>query len=106
MASRRAFERDGHGSYFVPLRVSVVHSADLKSLSTPVWATLRIAAFGAVVLAVPVAARAVEPRGQTAALCASGSGKVHEEEFVSLGGIGQWVTIKGDSCANPVILFL
>ena len=29
-----------------------------------------------------------------------------EEAFVRLGGIEQWVTIKGDDCANPVILFV
>ena len=26
--------------------------------------------------------------------------------FVTIGGIEQWVTIKGDSCANPVVLFI
>ncbi len=29
-----------------------------------------------------------------------------EERFVRLGGIEQWITIKGRSCANPVVLFL
>ena len=39
-------------------------------------------------------------------ICVSTAQKVHEEKFVSVGGIEQWITIKGDSCTNPVILFL
>jgi pimeloyl-ACP methyl ester carboxylesterase len=31
---------------------------------------------------------------------------VHEEMFVRIGGIDQWITIKGDDRNNPVILFL
>lgn len=38
--------------------------------------------------------------------CASPAQKVDEKGFVSIGGIEQWVTVKGDSCANPIILFL
>lgn len=38
--------------------------------------------------------------------CTSPAQKVHEEGYVQIGGIQQWVTIKGGSCANPVILFL
>jgi pimeloyl-ACP methyl ester carboxylesterase len=38
--------------------------------------------------------------------CASPSQEVNEKGFVSIGGIDQWVTVKGDSCANPIILFL
>ena len=38
--------------------------------------------------------------------CASPAQKVDERGFVSIGGIKQWVTVKGDSCANPIILFL
>ncbi len=38
--------------------------------------------------------------------CASPSQKIDEKGFVSIGGIEQWVTVKGDSCANPIILFL
>jgi hypothetical protein len=26
--------------------------------------------------------------------------------FVRIGGIDQWITIKGDDCNNPVVLFL
>lgn len=31
---------------------------------------------------------------------------VHEEKFVLIGGIEQWITIRGERCDNPVILFL
>jgi pimeloyl-ACP methyl ester carboxylesterase len=34
----------------------------------------------------------------------AGQGKLDEKGFVAIGGIEQWITIKGDSCANPVIL--
>lgn len=36
--------------------------------------------------------------------CAAKQGKLDEKSFVAIGGIEQWITIKGDSCANPVIL--
>jgi pimeloyl-ACP methyl ester carboxylesterase len=39
-------------------------------------------------------------------VCADASGKVDEKGFVQIGGIPQWVTVKGDRCANPVILFV
>jgi len=39
-------------------------------------------------------------------VCASPAQKVDEKGFVSIGGIEQWVTVKGDSCANPIILFI
>ena len=54
----------------------------------------------------PSVAGGAEVREQTTAVCVSTAQRVHEETFVSIGGIKQWVTIKGDSCANPVILFL
>ena len=38
--------------------------------------------------------------------CASATSKVDERGFVPVGGIAQWVTVKGDSCANPIILFI
>jgi pimeloyl-ACP methyl ester carboxylesterase len=44
-----------------------------------------------------------------AALSAQGtvtSGPIHEDAFVMLGGIEQWITIHGDDGANPVILVL
>jgi pimeloyl-ACP methyl ester carboxylesterase len=40
------------------------------------------------------------------AACVSPSQPVHEDRFIPVGGAEQWVTIHGDSCANPVILFL
>ena len=46
---------------------------------------------------------AVEP---TALECQSTPRPLNEERFVRLGGIEQWITIKGRSCANPVVLFL
>ena len=42
----------------------------------------------------------------TTAACTTPSQTIHEESFVPLGGITQWVTVHGQSCANPVILFL
>src|SRR5687768_3270356 len=31
---------------------------------------------------------------------------IHEERFLAIGGIEQWVTVHGEDCANPVVLFL
>jgi hypothetical protein len=31
---------------------------------------------------------------------------IKEEMFVRIGGIDQWITIKGDDSNNPVVLFL
>lgn len=36
--------------------------------------------------------------------CAAGGGPLDEKGYVAFGGIEQWVTIKGSSCANPVLL--
>ncbi|MEP6898732.1 MAG: alpha/beta hydrolase [Rhodanobacter sp.] len=38
--------------------------------------------------------------------CTSAPTKLDEKGFVTIGGIEQWITVKGDSCANPVILFI
>lgn len=38
--------------------------------------------------------------------CKAGKRQVNEEGYVRIGGIEQWVTIKGADCANPVILFV
>ena len=38
--------------------------------------------------------------------CTPAPAKLDEKGFVSIGGIEQWITVKGDSCANPVILFI
>ncbi|CAN5144850.1 alpha/beta hydrolase [soil metagenome] len=53
----------------------------------------------ALLLATSAASAAVEP------LCTPGL-RVNEEKFVSIGGIEQWITIKGERCENPIILFL
>lgn len=31
---------------------------------------------------------------------------INEEKFITLGGIQQWITIKGDDSSKPIILFL
>ncbi len=62
---------------------------------------------GALVLdASSLEAASAIPSEQGTGACVSTAQKVHEEMFVSIGGIEQWITIKGESCANPVILFL
>ena len=38
--------------------------------------------------------------------CAASARPIHEESFVPIGGIEQWITIKGGDSANPVVLFL
>ncbi|MEZ2417259.1 alpha/beta fold hydrolase [Luteibacter sp. RCC_6_2] len=38
--------------------------------------------------------------------CGSKPAKVDDSRFVVIGGIEQWVTAKGDSCANPILLFI
>jgi len=42
----------------------------------------------------------------SAPACTSPAQSLDEKGFVRIGGIDQWVTIKGDRCDNPVILFL
>ncbi len=41
-----------------------------------------------------------------AAKACAGARPVDEARYVPIGGIDQWVTIRGGSCANPVVLFL
>ncbi|MGM9513179.1 alpha/beta hydrolase [Roseateles sp. DB2] len=38
--------------------------------------------------------------------CASPEQRVDEQGFVKLGGVEQWVTVKGDRCGNPLVLFI
>lgn len=38
--------------------------------------------------------------------CVPGAPGIDEARFVSIGGVEQWITIRGANCANPVILFL
>lgn len=56
--------------------------------------------------AVLTLAACATPNSQAIAGCGSPGQEVHEETFVAIGGIEQWITIKGESCANPVVLFL
>ncbi len=42
----------------------------------------------------------------TQALRARAPERVNEEMFIQVGGIAQWITIKGDNRNNPVVLFL
>lgn len=43
--------------------------------------------------------------GEAPAACQPGQ-KIAEEGFVPIGGIPQWVVIRGDDCANPVVLIV
>lgn len=53
----------------------------------------------------PVAAQAAAP-AVDAHECVRKGGKIAEERFVQIGGIEQWMTIRGDNCANPVVLIV
>jgi pimeloyl-ACP methyl ester carboxylesterase len=48
----------------------------------------------------------VLPREPTARASPAAFRPVKEERFVQIGGIEQWITIKGDNLSNPVVLFL
>jgi pimeloyl-ACP methyl ester carboxylesterase len=69
-----------------------------------VWSRGVLAA--AYVVGTSLVATGAEERKQVTSGCASTSSPIREERFVSIGGIEQWITINGASCANPVILFL
>lgn len=49
---------------------------------------------------------AAPPSSATPAACTSPARKVHDHGFVPIGGVEQWVTVTGESCANPLVLFL
>jgi pimeloyl-ACP methyl ester carboxylesterase len=57
----------------------------------------------AAVLWVPLSVSADAPAGPPTRDAAA---KVDDSGFVTIGGIEQWVTAKGDSYANPVLLFI
>ena len=69
-------------------------------------------AFVASLLALALAACASSTRQSSSSAvssvpgCASADAAVDEKRFVVIGGIEQWVTVKGDRCANPIILFI
>ena len=46
------------------------------------------------------------PAAATTFGCATPHQAVNQQGFVKIGGIEQWVTVKGDDCANPVVLFV
>lgn len=67
--------------------------------------------FAIAIAAIALAGAALPARsaqeGMSAPLgCASPRQRVQEQRFVRIGGIEQWIAINGESCANPVILFL
>lgn len=59
----------------------------------------------AVMLAV-LSVMPAEAMPATKSVCASPDQKLDEKGFVEIGGIPQWITIKGDKCDNPVILMV
>lgn len=65
-------------------------------------------AVGLAVVALVAGTAATPSRAQQpgARACASPADPVQEEGFVTLGGIEQWITINGERCGNPVVLFL
>jgi pimeloyl-ACP methyl ester carboxylesterase len=54
-------------------------------------------------LSAPLPAKA---QGPASSVCASPEQNLNEQGFVEIGGIQQWITIKGRRCDNPVVLFL
>ncbi|MEP1985838.1 MAG: hypothetical protein ABJJ07_19375, partial [Maribacter dokdonensis] len=36
----------------------------------------------------------------------AGQTKISEEQFITIGGIEQWITINGNDITNPIILFV
>jgi pimeloyl-ACP methyl ester carboxylesterase len=58
------------------------------------------------VIAVSLAYRALPQNVAGGALLTAARKPVKEEMFVRIGGIDQWITIKGDDRNNPVVLFL
>lgn len=50
-------------------------------------------------------AHAQAPAAAAALACKAG-GPVRDERYVRIGGIAQWVAIKGDDCRNPVVLIV
>ena len=58
-------------------------------------------------LSLPALAQAAPQAISTSPIaCKAGKPALTEEGFVKIGGIEQWITIKGASCSNPVILMV
>jgi pimeloyl-ACP methyl ester carboxylesterase len=60
----------------------------------------------AIAFSFTLAAAAADGMLRAGPLCKSPGQKLDEQGFVLIGGIEQWVTIKGEDCRNPVILML
>lgn len=54
----------------------------------------------------PLAAQNAVSEEPVISACTATEQRVHEDTFLSIGGIDQWVTMRGANCANPVLLFL
>jgi pimeloyl-ACP methyl ester carboxylesterase len=66
------------------------------------WFLIGLIAVAAVSLAYP----ALPQNAAAQALPVRPPERVNEEMFIRIGGIEQWITIKGDDRKNPVVLFL
>lgn len=66
---------------------------------------LRAACLALAMLFAPAAVAGAAEAAPAAKPCEAAR-PVDEAGFVQIGGIDQWVTARGDSCANPVVLFL
>ncbi|QYF94171.1 alpha/beta hydrolase [Massilia sp. PAMC28688] len=73
--------------------------------SAPLWFA-SLLALSPLVSAQGGSAPAAAPVIASAPLACKAGQAISEEGFVKLGGIEQWVTIKGSDCRNPVILFI
>lgn len=75
---------------------------------SPVCIAVLLCTFARATVAAPpaVVAPAANHADIAPACVAAKKGKLDEKRFVMIGGIEQWVTVKGDSCANPIILFI
>lgn len=63
----------------------------------PHLATTALGLLYAALLACPSAAQAA---------CETPASRIDEQGYVSINGIAQWVTIRGERCANPVVLMV
>jgi dipeptidyl aminopeptidase/acylaminoacyl peptidase len=60
-------------------------------------------------MANPLLATLIRPlmrRSNSRKLASVSSSGVHQERFVDIGGIPQWITIRGQDRRNPVLLFV
>lgn len=69
---------------------------------------MKMALFTSLLLLQPLVAAGHDVAGTVLpqSACASPAQSVKESGFVALGGIEQWVSIRGARCGNPVVLFL